>query len=202
MDAREARVLGQPPRLLPLQSEEAISAALDLTARLRRAALGDTAPVDVAKMPDIMATLACHTDLWEAVARLSMQLLGKGALARRDTELVALRTTWLCGAPYAWGEHVTQGKTAGLSTEDIERIQIGSSAAGWNARDRAVLQAVEELHKDAMISDPVWAVLSEQLDDRQLFELTVLSGQFTTIAYFQNALRLALPTGNLGLRAR
>ena len=53
-----------------------------------------------------------------------------------------------------------------------------------------------------MISDPVWGVLSRQLDEKQLFELLVLVGQFTTVAYFQNALRLRVAPGNIGLRAR
>ncbi len=201
--AREALVLGQPPRILPLPGDEVIGAAMDLTMRLRKAALGsDAAPITVEQLPEIMTTLACHPELWQAFANLSMQLLGKGALARRDTELVALRTTWLCGAPYAWGEHVVQGKSAGLSGNEIERIKLGSSAPAWDEHDRAMLQAVEQLHEDAMISDAVWAVLAQRLDDRQLFELPVLVGQFTSVAYFQNALRLSLPHGNSGLRAR
>jgi 4-carboxymuconolactone decarboxylase len=53
-----------------------------------------------------------------------------------------------------------------------------------------------------MISDSTWAVLSKRLDEKQLFELPVLAGQFTMVAYFQNALRLWLGQGNIGLRAR
>ena len=53
-----------------------------------------------------------------------------------------------------------------------------------------------------MISDPTWEILSKRLDDKQLFELPVLVGQFTTVAYFQNALRLRLDGDNVGLRAR
>jgi alkylhydroperoxidase family enzyme len=53
-----------------------------------------------------------------------------------------------------------------------------------------------------MIADGTWEVLSRRLDDRQLFELTVVAGQFTTVAYFQNSLRVRLAADNIGLRAR
>ncbi|CAN7612173.1 hypothetical protein LJR219_004677 [Phenylobacterium sp. LjRoot219] len=78
----------------------------------------------------------------------------------------------------------------------------GSEAPGWNDYDRALMRATEELKADAMISDATWATLAERLNDKQLFELTVLVGQFTVVAHFQNALRLRLPNGNQGLEAR
>ena len=133
---------------------------------------------------------------------VSVELLGRGALTRRDAELAILRTAWLCQAPYEWGEHVVQGKTAGLSAKEIERIIAGPSARAWNAKDRAILRAVEELHDDAMVSEKTWAALAKHLNDAQLFELLVLVGQFTMVGYFQNTLRLRLEPGNLGLKAR
>jgi hypothetical protein len=53
-----------------------------------------------------------------------------------------------------------------------------------------------------MISDATWEMLAKRLDEKQLFELAVLVGQFTTVAYFQNSLRLRLSEDNKGLRAR
>ena len=78
----------------------------------------------------------------------------------------------------------------------------GSSCSEWTEHERALLRAADELHADAMIADGTWEVLSRRLDDRQLFELTVVAGQFTTVAYFQNSLRVRLAADNIGLRAR
>ncbi len=175
---------------------------MDLTGRLRKAALPDAAPLAVTEMPEIMATLMCHPDLWERVALVSIQLVGRGALKRRDAELAVLRTAWLCQAPYEWGEHVVQGKNAGLTGKEIERVIVGASARGWGQSDRAILRTVEELHDDSMIKDATWKVLARSFSDKQIFELLVLIGQFTMVAYFQNALRLRLPANNIGLRAR
>lgn len=199
---REAEIIGKPPRIQPSTTPERMEAALNLSLRLRRVALPDAPTISMEQMPEIMPTLACHEELWERVAMVSMHLLGNGALARRDAELAILRTSWLCGAPYEWGEHVVQGKSAGLGEKEIERIIIGSASRGWSARDRAILLAAEELHDGAMISDRTWKTLAKSFDDKQLFELVVLIGQFTMVAYFQNALRLRLSAGNQGLRAR
>jgi alkylhydroperoxidase family enzyme len=94
------------------------------------------------------------------------------------------------------------GRDLGLTEAEIERVTEGSSAEGWSEHERALLSAVEELHDDAMIGDETWSVLSRSMTETQLFELTVLVGQFTTVAYWQNALRLPLGKGSAGLKAR
>ncbi len=198
---REEHVLGKPPRIAPLDVDAIADAAVESTRRIRQAA-GSTTPVSAATIPELVSTLMRHPDLFQRVADLSIQLQGRGVLAPRDRQLAILRTTWLCQAPYAWGEHVVHSKRIGLTSEEIERVTEGSSASAWSEHERAILLAVEELYQDAMISDPVWGVLSRQLDEKQLFELLVLVGQFTTVAYFQNALRLRVAPGNIGLRAR
>jgi hypothetical protein len=53
-----------------------------------------------------------------------------------------------------------------------------------------------------MISDATWRTLAKRLDERQLIELPIVVGQYQTVAYYQNSLRLRLHTGNLGLMAR
>lgn len=200
--SREDLIVGKPPRMPQLTDAGSIKAAMDLTGRLRTAALPGAAPLAVTEMPEIMTTLMCHPELWERVALVSIQLVGHGALPRRDAELAILRTAWLCQAPYEWGEHVVQGKNAGLTGKEIERVIVGASARGWGQSDRAILRTVEELHDDSMIKDATWKVLARSFSDKQIFELLVLIGQFTMVAYFQNALRLRLPANNIGLSAR
>jgi 4-carboxymuconolactone decarboxylase len=199
---REQLILGKPPRILPLKAEEVAGAALDNTARIRQAASGNDKPVALDEVPEMVLTLLRHPDLYQRIADLSIQLQGRALIAKRDRELVVLRVTWLCQAPYVWGEHVRIAKLAGITSEEIERVILGSTAPDWNDYERALLRAAEQLHDDAMIDDATWGVLARQLTEIQLFELTVLIGEFTMVAYFQNALRLRLSKSNLGLRAR
>jgi alkylhydroperoxidase family enzyme len=198
---REALVLGSGPRIEPLTGKDIIDSAIRSTQEVRRAA-GSSTPVTADDVPELMTTLLRHPDLYGRIAELSMQLLGKGVLALRDRQLAILRVSWLCQAPYVWGEHVRHSKRIGLSSEEIERTTHGSIAPGWSEHERAILRAVEELHAGALISDATWKVLSNRLNDKQLIELPVLVGQFTTVIYVQNALRLRLSPGNIGLRAR
>ena len=186
-----------------MQTEEAIQAAREQTTRLRFAATGDSTPVDVSEIPEMLLTLMCHPQLYEKFSALSMQMMSQSStLSPRDRELAILRTGWLCQAPYEFGEHVRIAKMVEISSEEIEQVIVGSSAPCWNEHESAVLKAAEELHENAMISDETWAVLSRQLEHKQLFELPVLIGQFTSVAYFQNSLRFRLGPGNEGLRAR
>lgn len=199
---REALITGKPPRIPALTTEEVIEMARQQTAKLRMAVAGDATPVEVAEIPEMLLALMCHPDLYERVSALSVQLMAKNTLSLRDRELAVLRTGWLCQAPYEWGEHVRIAKLVGITGEEIERVTAGSSAAGWSEHDRALLKAVEELHEGAMISDATWDALAATLDHAQLYELMIVVGQFTMVAYFQNACRFRLSAGNEGLRAR
>lgn len=148
---------------------------------------------------------AATGNLPPSIARLadvSLQLLKEPKLPVRDRQLVILRVGWLRQIPYIWGEHVTVSKKLGLSAEDIEQVIVGSTSPHWNQHERALLQATEELVDSAMISDAVWELLAQRYDHAQLFELPVLVGQFSTVGYFQNALRIPLNPANKGLHSR
>ncbi|MEO6716911.1 MAG: carboxymuconolactone decarboxylase family protein [Novosphingobium sp.] len=201
--ARHEEVLGQAPRILPLDRVSVADEVQAATDHLRGGAVPGRAPLPLDAIPEIMFTMCRFPDLWQKLMDLTIEIQGTAAvLPLRDRKLAILRTGWLCQAPYEFGEHVNQAKRAGLTSEDIERVIVGSSALEWDAHDRAILRAVEELHASAMVSDDTWNQLARQLNEQQLVELLIVVGQFTATAYFQNALRLRLEVGNDGLSAR
>lgn len=202
IEARQQEIIGQPPRIAPLRPEETGDEARAIATRIRKAAGAPTADHAENEIPEYVATFLKHPSLYEKHVALGTELLGNGALTARHRELAILRTGWLLGAPYEWGEHVTIAKRAGLTGEEIERVTQGADAAGWNAPDRAILRAAEELHASAMISDDTWGELESFLDERQLIEVPYVIGTYTKVAFFQNALRLRLGRGNPGLSAR
>jgi alkylhydroperoxidase family enzyme len=154
-------------------------------------------------IPEIMFTLCRYPELWQSIMDVTIQIPGpNGTLPARDRKLAILRVGWLCQAPYEFGEHVGQARRLGFTGEEIDRITVGSEATGWDDHERAILRAAEELHKNAMLSDATWLQLAQRLDDRQLFELLIVVGQFTATAYFQNSLRLRLEASNQGLAGR
>ena len=113
-----------------------------------------------------------------------------------------LRTGWLCGAPFEWGEHVEIARRNGITSEEINLVTVGSQADAWSHVERTLLRAAEELHADAMIGDATWSELAAFLNEMQLIELVYVIGNYTKVAYLQNALRIRLGSRNRGLTAR
>lgn len=144
------------------------------------------------------ATLAHSPEFFAGYIDMGVTTSIRSALPQRQRELAILRTAWLHGAPYVWGEHVHSTRDRVLASEEIERITEGSGAPDWAELDRAVLQAAEDLHRDAMISDAVWAVLARHLDERQLLELPMVVGHYVLTAFLQNSLRSRLTENNPG----
>ncbi len=126
----------------------------------------------------------------------------RSALEPRVRELAILRTVWLHGAPYAWGEHVHATRGALFTPAEIAAIIEGSGAPEWDEADRAVLRAAEDLHGEAMIAEATWQALARHLDERQLLELPILIGHYVMTAFLQNSLRTRLTEHGEGLAAR
>ncbi|MGB8366704.1 MAG: carboxymuconolactone decarboxylase family protein [Rhizomicrobium sp.] len=196
--ARQALIVGMPPRIPPLKPNEFGKEASETVTELRKAV--SLPPTD--NVPEYVAIVLRYPALYRRHTELALQLFG-GALSPRHRELAVLCVGWLCQAPYEWGEHVDIGKrVAKLTSEEIDRVTRGSAAPGWNEDDRAIIRAVEELHQDAMISDETWAALARSLNEQQLIELPILVGQYQGVAYFLNSVRCRLMPGNPGLSAR
>lgn len=205
IEARHAEVLGQPPRIAPVDRRTAAAEVQETTRQLIVGIGGpaDMPPPPVEAIPEIMFTLCRFPKIWQPVMDVTLPLQGPDStLPPRDRKLAILRTGWLCQAPYEFGEHVAQAKRMGFTAEEIDAIAAGSRADAWDDHEKAILAAVEELHENAMIGDETWAKLTERFDDHKLFELLILIGQFTATAYFQNSLRLRLEANNAGLAAR
>jgi alkylhydroperoxidase family enzyme len=204
IEARHRDVLGQPPRIGPLDRHSVAEQVQADTARLRADIVGaDSAPLPIDAIPEIMFTMVKFPEIWARYMAVSMYLQGpKGALKPRDRQLAILRTGWLLQAPYEWGEHVRHSKLVGITPEEIERATVGSTAPGWSDHERAILRAAEELREGAMLCDETWNQLALQLSETELTELVLLIGQFTTTAYLQNSLRMRLEPSNPGLTAR
>lgn len=199
-ERRQQQILGKPPRVAPLDKQTHAKTIVESTSRLAEAvACKELPPIPLEYCPEMVATLLRYPELWERLAALSAIVQCANAKApARARQMAIMRAMWLCGAPYQWGEHVERTKNAGVTADEIERIKIGSSAAAWDESDRVLLRGVEELYRDAFISDETWEGLRERYTEEQLFELIVLVGQFSTVAYVLNSMRLRLEPHNRG----
>ncbi|MDQ1021351.1 hypothetical protein [Streptomyces afghaniensis] len=93
----------------------------------------------------------------------------------------------------ARGAHAaTLAQQAGLSQERLQAttdIDVAANTA-WPPRHAALLNAVDELHDTAQLSQPAWDSLSVHYEDAQLLEFLVLAGWYRTISYLANGLLL------------
>lgn len=194
---RHGQVLADGPRIEAIPNDQIDAQSWDLVNTLRAAA--GAPPTD--EMPAFMRLMVKHPPLFHRQMEMG-NVLFNGRISPREREIAVLRISWLAGAAFEWGEHVEIGKRVGLSPEEIERITAGSSAAGWNAHDAAILRAVEELLADFAISDATWATLAASWDEQQMIELPMMVGQYLTTAFILNSLHVQLGAGNKGLDHR
>lgn len=194
---RHGQVLADGPRIEAIPNDQIDAQSWDLVNTLRAAA--GAPPTD--EMPAFMRLMAKHPPIFHRQMEMG-NVLFNGRISPREREIAVLRISWLAGAAFEWGEHVEIGKRAGLSSEEIERITHGSSAAGWNEHDAAILRAVEESLADFAISDGTWATLARSWDEQQLIELPMMIGQYLTTAFLLNSLHVQLGAGNKGLDHR
>jgi alkylhydroperoxidase family enzyme len=148
---------------------------------------------------NIFSTLARHPQLMRAWLPFGGFLLGRGVLQARERELLILRTGYNCSSPYEWGQHVRISEALEMDREEILRVARGPEADGWSAADATLLRAADELHRDAKISAPTWAQLSEDHDERALIELLMLVGHYHMVAFALNSLEVELDEGLEGL---
>ncbi|MBI5106707.1 MAG: carboxymuconolactone decarboxylase family protein [Solirubrobacterales bacterium] len=146
--------------------------------------VGGTAP------PALFLTLGRHRRLFRGWLRFAGRLMPRGTLPRRETELVILRVAHLRACAYEFEHHVRLGRRAGVTEADLARVLHGPEAPGWSPRERALLEAVDELHAAGDLGDERWSALLPHLGDRGLIELLLLVGHYEMLATTITALRL------------
>ncbi|GGR62780.1 hypothetical protein GCM10010197_32600 [Nocardioides luteus] len=127
----------------------------------------------------------------------------RSALTVRQRELVIDRTTALCGADYEWAVHVTTfAEKAGLDAAQLTSLARGLPTDGcWDGADRAVLEAVDELHSTFDLADDTWTRLVDVVGEDGALDLVLVCGWYHAISFAVRALRLPLEPGTAPLSA-
>jgi alkylhydroperoxidase family enzyme len=123
---------------------------------------------------------------------LNVRMMPFGKLPRRDTELLILRTAWLCGSRYEYAQHTPFGRQFGLTDREFAATREGPDTDGLTARDQALLAACDELVADHVIADATWERLRPELSDNQMVELCLLVGLYAALAGTLNSTAVQL----------
>ncbi len=147
------------------------------------------------KVINIITTVARNPKLLEAWLSFSSHVLQTSSLPPRDRELLILRIGWLCRSEYEFGQHTLVGKQVGLSDKEILRITRGADADGWSEFDAALIRSVDELHKDAFMTDEIWHALSAGYNEKQMLDLIFTVGQYNLVCMTLKSLGVQLDQG-------
>lgn len=139
----------------------------------------------------LFRVIAASPRAWERFRAGS--LLDRGPLPLREREIVIDRTTARSGCEYEWGVHVASSFTqkAGLTAAQIaDTLADTVDPALWNAREQALLAAVDALTDTATLSDDAFAALRAHFDDAAILEIMMLVGFYRMVSVIANGLAL------------
>jgi alkylhydroperoxidase family enzyme len=136
-----------------------------------------------------------HPALAKAFLTFNNHVAVASSVSKRVRELLILRISWLRRSEYEFVQHVVLGRNAGLSDAELERIQLGPDAPGWDPLDADLVRAVDELHAEARILDPTWTRLSAHFSTTQLMDIVLAVGCYDVLAMVFKTLGAQLEPG-------
>jgi alkylhydroperoxidase family enzyme len=147
-----------------------------------------------------------HPALAKAFLTFNNHVATASSVSKRIRELLILRISWLRRSEYEFVQHVVLGRRAGLSDAEIERLQQGPDAPGWEPQDAALVRAVDELHANARIEDATWAQLAAAFSTQELMDIVFAVGCYDVLAMvfktFGTQLEMGVEPLDSAVRAR
>jgi len=186
--APSARLAPLPEAQWNAETRAQIAGTLPRVAALR----GEGAPQP--KPLAILTVIAHHPALLGPFLDFAEVLARRGVLARRDSELLALRAAWRSQSLFEWGHHAQFAHAAGMSDAEIARVAEQGEAT-LTPRELLLLRAADELHATQRFSDATWAALRASFSDAQLVEIPFLVGQYTMLSMVAEGLGVPVEDG-------
>ena len=149
---------------------------------------------------NVFKTAARHPDLAKSIDALAFGHINSesSTLSPRHRELLILRIGWLCKSEYEWAAHSRVARSIGFTDEELVRITKSPDAPEWTPFEATLLRAVDELHRDAFITDATWQALSAQYDTQQLMDLVATVGTYNLVCMLLNSWGVQLDEGLKG----
>lgn len=172
------------PRLTPLPPNEWPEAMKEALAALRPANARHPFPTRGGRPKglNVLGLLALHPELSRAFNTFNGHVLFASTLTPRQRELLVLRVAAVRDARYEWAQHAVLAADNGIDEDEVARVAAGPDAPGWSELERAMLRAVDELVRDALVSDETWSILADAFDEQQLMDLVFTVGAYELLA--------------------
>ncbi len=139
-----------------------------------------------------MRVVSINRRLFRPFLAWNARLMPFGKLDRRQTEVVILRTAWLCRSRYEWTQHVAIGKSVGLTDEQIDAVGTDPTSEVLDEQTRVLLAAVPELLDSHALSPETFDTLGEFLTPAEILEFVMLVGNYAMLAGALNSFGVPL----------
>lgn len=143
----------------------------------------------------VLGFFATHPALAKAFLTLNKHVAADTTLTTRERELLILRIGWLTKSEYEFGQHIILGRRAGITDDEILRLQEGPDAVGWSEDDADLIRAADDLHFRSRLSDSTWEKLSKRYDHKQIMDLIFVVGVYALMATAINTYNIPAEPG-------
>lgn len=136
---------------------------------------------------NIFRALSHSPEALRRFMKLGTYFLSEGKLDPKLRELAILRAGWLCRAPYEFSQHISFGRRAGLSDDQIRAIAEPASRY-FAPQEMAVLAFASEMTDEARVSDATFDAVRSFLNEEEIVELTLVTGFYNLVSRVLNTL--------------
>ena len=112
-------------------------------------------------------------------------------MSLRIRELLIVRIGVLCRSEYEWAAHAPALRRAGMTDAEIQTV-VDGPAAVRDPIERVLVRAVDELHKDVVLSDATWRELSARFDTKQMLDILTTVGGYRMVSMALNTFGVQL----------
>lgn len=135
----------------------------------------------------------------KAVSDLLFSLLFESEIGHRRRELIIMRIGWVTGSEYEWTQHWPLAHQMFECTEEeVLALRDWQAAGCFDAVDRAVLTAVDELLRTGDLCDETWNACFDGLGRDAAIDMVTAIGTWLLISKTARGLRVRLEDGVVG----
>ncbi len=132
---------------------------------------------------NIISVMANHPPLGKVYNDWGKHFLMANSLNTRQLEILILRVSWKVKSAYEWHNHVGYAINAGITLEEIAAIRDFPEGGNWNEEETGLMQAVDDLIANNIISDATWNTLSKLFSKQQMMDLTFTIGHYVMTSW-------------------
>lgn len=141
---------------------------------------------------NVLRLIANAPNIFDGWSQMAGGLFDSPTFTPRMREVIILRVAHLQDSPYELAQHVIFAGRAGLTDQQIDALQNNAplDAAGFDDRERLVIDTVTELCTTRRLSDDSFAAAHTLLGDEALTELLMIVSCYYGLALVLNAVDL------------